>query len=157
MCTVFPVKISTFVEKISELCPQTSQPFKDTVASTIYDAFTNIVHQKVNMDSGPVCSCSGKDWTKVADVNMTNTNQQCPTNWNLYSSNGIRGCGRRSSTYETCDSFYFLSIKVIPECVERSRPDFFFNHCYVCVPWTFHLFGIFYTDFVTVPVGIMGS
>ena len=103
-CIVFPAKISTFVEKISELCPQTSQPFKDTIASTIYDAITNIVPQKVN---GPVCGCGGKDWTKVADVNMTNTSQQCPTNWNLYSSSGTRGCGRQSSTYEACDSVLF--------------------------------------------------
>ena len=105
-CITFPVKISQAVGNISRLCPQTSQPFKDSIASTISDAITNIINPKLNVDYGPVCGCGGKDWTKVADVNMTNTNQQCPTTWNLYSSNGIRGCGRQSST-NTCDSVLF--------------------------------------------------
>ena len=106
-CNVFPVKISTAFGNISKLCPRTSQSLKDTIDSTIYDAITNIVNPKLNMDSRPVCGCGGIGWTKVADVNMTNTNQQCPTNWTLYSSNGTRGCGRRSSTSNTCDSVLF--------------------------------------------------
>ena len=106
-CVVFPVKISTAFGNISKLCPQTTQSLKDTIDSTISDAITNIVNPKLNMDSGPVCGCGGIGWTKVADVNMTNTSRQCPTNWTLYSSNGIRGCGRRSSTSNTCDSVLF--------------------------------------------------
>ena len=120
-CNVFPVKISQAVGNISKLCPRTSQPFKDSIASTISDAITNIVNPKLNVDYGPVCGCGGKDWTKVADLNMTNTSQQCPTNWNLCSSNGTRGCGQQSST-NTCDSVLFPVHQNIPECVERSRP-----------------------------------
>ena len=105
-CNVFPVKISQAVGNISKLCPRTSQPFKDSIASTISDAITNIVNPKLNVNYGPVCGCGGKNWTKVADLNMTNTSQQCPTNWNLYSSNGTRGCGQQSST-NTCDSVLF--------------------------------------------------
>ena len=105
-CIVFPVKIPPAVGTSSELCPQTLRILKDTLGSTISDAITNIINPKLNVDYAIVCGCGGKDWTKVADVNMTKTIQQCPTNWNLYSSNGIRGCGRLSST-NTCDSVLF--------------------------------------------------
>lgn len=53
---------------------------------------------------GPPCSCGrAGDWTRVAHLNMSDPNQQCPTNWRLVTS-PVRGCGRKSSAVQTCDS-----------------------------------------------------
>ena len=53
------------------------------------------------------CSCGGDGgWTRVAYLNMTDPNQQCPSNWNLTTS-PIRGCGRSSTESNTCDSVLY--------------------------------------------------
>ena len=52
------------------------------------------------------CSCGGQGWTRVAYLNMSDLNQQCPTNWNLTTS-PARGCGRSSSGILTCDSVMY--------------------------------------------------
>ncbi len=49
------------------------------------------------------CSCGGPGWTRVAYLNMSDTNQQCPSNWRLTTS-PVRGCGRSSAT---CDSVIY--------------------------------------------------
>ena len=50
------------------------------------------------------CSCGGDGgWTRAAYLNMSDPNQQCPSNWRLITT-PIRGCGRRASTWQTCDS-----------------------------------------------------
>ena len=55
----------------------------------------------------PPCSC-GSDgvWTRVAYLNMSDPNQQCPSNWNLTTS-PVRGCGRSSAGSHTCDSVFY--------------------------------------------------
>ncbi len=53
------------------------------------------------------CSYGGVgNWTRVAYLNMSDTNQQCPSNWRLTSS-PVRGCGRSSSEWSTCDSVIY--------------------------------------------------
>ncbi len=52
------------------------------------------------------CSCGGPGWTRVAHLNMEDTNQQCPTNWNL-TTFPVRGCGRSSNGRHTCDSVFY--------------------------------------------------
>ncbi len=37
---------------------------------------------------------------------MSDTNQQCPSNWTLTTS-PVRGCGRSSNRYRTCDSVIY--------------------------------------------------
>ena len=50
------------------------------------------------------CSCGGDGgWTRVAYLNMSDPNQQCPSNWTLTTS-PVRGCGRSSAGQYTCDS-----------------------------------------------------
>ena len=49
------------------------------------------------------CSCGGKGWTRAAYLNMSDLNQQCPSNWTLITT-PIRGCGRRARGYGECDS-----------------------------------------------------
>ena len=53
------------------------------------------------------CSCGGDGgWTRVAYLNMSDPNQQCPSNWNLTTS-PVRGCGRSSAGLHTCDSSFY--------------------------------------------------
>ena len=52
------------------------------------------------------CSCGGTGgWTRVAYLNMSDPDQQCPSNWNLITT-PIRGCGRSSTEHLTCDSVF---------------------------------------------------
>ena len=52
----------------------------------------------------PPCSCRGAGgWTRAAYLNMSDPNQQCPSNWTLITT-PIRGCGRRATGYPQCDS-----------------------------------------------------
>ena len=52
------------------------------------------------------CSCGGTGWTRVAYLNMSDTQQTCPSNWNLTTS-PIRGCGRSSTGGQTFDSVVY--------------------------------------------------
>ena len=50
------------------------------------------------------CSCGGAGgWTRAVYLNMSDPNQQCPSNWNL-TITPIRGCGRRAINNGVCDS-----------------------------------------------------
>ena len=49
------------------------------------------------------CSCGGTGWTRVASLDMSDSQQRCPSNWTLNTS-PVRGCGRKSSAGRTCDS-----------------------------------------------------
>ena len=62
-----------------------------------------------NMASSPSCPCGGRgSWTRIANIRMNDTTQQCPPNWNLVTT-PIRGCGRSSAAAQTCDSAFFRS------------------------------------------------
>ena len=57
--------------------------------------------------TGPPCSCGGAgDWTRVAYLNMSDPNQQCPSNWNLIMT-PFKGCGRLSANSHSCDSVVY--------------------------------------------------
>ena len=55
---------------------------------------------------GRPCPCGHLgSWKRVIYLNMTDTTQECPSNWSLYTNNAVRGCGRITSA--TCDSAVF--------------------------------------------------
>ena len=55
----------------------------------------------------PPCSCEGAGgWTRVAYLNMSDPNQQCPSKWKL-TTTPVRGCGRTSTRYGTCRSVFY--------------------------------------------------
>ena len=56
--------------------------------------------------SSSPCSCGREDWTRAVYLNMSDPNQQCPSNWTLVTT-PIRGCGRRNINYSSCDSATF--------------------------------------------------
>ncbi len=58
----------------------------------------------------PNCPCgqAGK-WSRIVDIDMSNSSQTCPPNWNLVSNTDVRGCGRSSWSTGSCDSAVFSS------------------------------------------------
>ena len=52
---------------------------------------------------GLTCSCGGEGWTRAVYLNMSDPNQQCPSNWTLITT-PVRGCGRRATGSRQCAS-----------------------------------------------------
>ena len=59
-----------------------------------------------NMDE--LCG-SGGGWKRVALLDMTDANQDCPDGLRLYDQNGVRACGRPVSSSGSCASIQFPS------------------------------------------------
>ena len=54
--------------------------------------------------------CGPGLWQRVAFLNMSDPSQQCPSDWEEYSANGVRACGRsRSLRYNSCSSKRYSS------------------------------------------------
>ena len=53
-----------------------------------------------------VPECGGSGWRRVAFLNMTDPNQQCPDAWREYSN---RMCGRQETDIASCDSVEYSS------------------------------------------------
>ena len=54
---------------------------------------------------GPVCGCGGPSWTKLVDLDMSDTTQTCPTSsWRLANTSSVSACGR---TAPGCQSATF--------------------------------------------------
>ena len=52
---------------------------------------------------------SGGPWTRIAYLNMSDLTHQCPPGFTLYTSNGVRACGRPSGTTAGCQSHIYFS------------------------------------------------
>ena len=97
--TTLPIRITNIALSNSSTCPllntsaQRELVRKKLVRKTLQRYY--------NSDDRP-CSCGGEGWTRAAYLNMSDPNQQCPSNWRLITT-PIRGCGRRASGIE-CDS-----------------------------------------------------
>ena len=59
------------------------------------------------------CSCGGAGWTRVAYLDMTDTDQQCPLNWTLITS-PKRSCGRSTGTHDWPHRWLLLWLSYIP-------------------------------------------
>ena len=94
----FPVCLPSTVNSSGQTCPS-----QDAVNA----ANTKVRHVLDEIYSAPPCSCGGDGgWTRVAYLNMSDPNQQCPSNWTLTTS-PVRGCGRSSAGFDTCDSSFY--------------------------------------------------
>ena len=65
---------------------------------------TEYSHQ-CGTDSIEYCGSTG--WTRVAYLNMSDSLQQCPNELRLYNVNGVRACGKQSTSSGGCDSVTF--------------------------------------------------
>ena len=83
------VTASASVVSVPATTPATSMP--TTASVTIQTTMTD---------------CGGPGWRRVAFINMTDTNYNCPTGLNL-TSHSKRTCGRSHTTYGGCSSATF--------------------------------------------------
>ena len=59
-----------------------------------------------------LCNTKGP-WTRIAYLNMSDPTHVCPPGFRLYSSNGVRACGRLSSSAGcTANIYFFLQVHV---------------------------------------------
>ena len=78
-------------------------PSQDTINGEHRRARETILNYYIR---SPPCSCGSPEWSRVAYLNMSDPNQQCPSNWTL-TTTPVRGCGRTSTGYHTCDSVFY--------------------------------------------------
>ena len=57
---------------------------------------------------GELCGTEG-GWTRLAYLDMSDSTENCPTGFRLYESNGVRACGRATSSVGSCQSVQFPS------------------------------------------------
>ena len=51
--------------------------------------------------------CGEGLWQRVAYLNMSDPLQQCPSAWRLYSTNGVRACGRSVTSRQSCPAILY--------------------------------------------------
>ncbi len=104
LCCIFYAFVCVWIGQVNSI------NFPSRLPGTVYSSVStcppqdtiNEEHRKArdfilnNFNSNPPSSCGGPGWTRVAYLNMTETNQQCPSNWTLTTS-PVRGCGQSSS------------------------------------------------------------
>ena len=82
------------------------------LSSGYYNITVNGTISTVYCNMDEVCG-SGDGWTRVAYLNMSDPQQQCPSTLQLYQANGVRACGRIPLVRgcKTVDSFssYYIS------------------------------------------------
>ena len=61
---------------------------------------------------GELCGTEG-GWTRLAYLDMSDSTVNCPTGFKLYESNGVRACGRETSSVGSCQSVKFSSNGII--------------------------------------------
>ena len=101
---------------------------KEEIGSILHDTVIPIVDPTSIYAS---CPCGGPgQWRRIAHLNMSDPNQQCPSNWGLITS-PVRGCGRPTDA-STCNSAVFPSLgsSYSHVCgrinaVQKGRPDAF--------------------------------
>lgn len=70
-------------------------------------ARNNLTQSALTLLRSRLHPCSGGDWTRVAYLNMSDPSQQCPSPWRLYSANGVRSCGRPTTSSGSCYSQFY--------------------------------------------------
>ena len=68
-----------------------------------------IEHSHLYRDGVEESPCGSTGWTRVAYLNMSDPLQQCPTEFRLYNENGVRACGRPTSSGGRCDYKIFYT------------------------------------------------
>ena len=95
--------------RIDGICPSAEvteralNSTKEGIRSILRDTVIPIVDSTTTINAR--CPCGGPgQWRRIAHLNMSDSNQQCPSNWRLITA-PVRGCGRPT----TCNSVAFPS------------------------------------------------
>lgn len=89
------------------------------------------VNPALNDLYGPPCNC-GSEWTKLGDLDMSNTSQACPSNWQLVTTNSFRGCRKLNLAHASqhTSSHEAIILKSVEESLasKRDHQMYFRNH-----------------------------
>ena len=80
----------------NEACP--TQDRRDAAIQSVRDSVDKNLVISLNCGSG--------QWYCVAQLNMSNSSQQCPSAWREYSSSGVRGCRRPETSSGSCHATF---------------------------------------------------
>ena len=89
-------------------CRTISEDRPDLPSGNYWIRSSNGTAVQVYCDMSRQC-CGGTTggWTRVAYLDMTDPNQQCPSNWQEISTSGVRSCARTNSAGASCDSAFY--------------------------------------------------
>ena len=91
-----PLRINAkIIQTDTDICP--SQEKRERAISELIDKY-NV--QTLITEVIPVCG--DHPWQRVAYLNMSDPQQQCPSAWRLYDTDGIRACGGPITSSESC-------------------------------------------------------
>ena len=89
-------------------CPVSE--IRDAVIDNITAEIKSILNERYsNVTNNVIQNCGAGEWHQVAFLNMSNSSQQCPSAWREYNSNGIRACGRPTSSSGSCPGTLFAA------------------------------------------------
>ena len=90
-------------------CPSNRlrQRTRNSITANIHTQLQNVVTPQMRVET-PYCPCASGG-RRIAYLNMTDPNQQCPPNWQEFSTSSLRLCSRRSTSTlsSSCDSVSF--------------------------------------------------
>ena len=89
--TAAPTQLTITCNNVSQMLFQVDTKIND---------LTSLLLQNTNME--PQSNCGPGLWYQVAYLNMSDPSQQCPSVWSEYTNNGIRACGRPTSSTGSC-------------------------------------------------------
>ena len=83
-------------------CPSNLRAQREALASSIEE----LLKSSSIADHCP-CGEQGKPWSKVAHLNMSDPEEQCPANWTAVTRRGFRWCDTSRTDAHSCDSAFF--------------------------------------------------
>ena len=99
----FPVRLPTVTFSSSDQCA--SPLAEDPIIESIKRNISEVIRLAFLSDT---CGCNNQDssWTRVANLNMNDTSQTCPSAWATINTT-VRACGRQSSGSGSCNSVFY--------------------------------------------------
>ena len=84
-------------------CPndQLRQETRDSIVTDIRTQLQDTVIPQIRVNQFCPCTSGGR---RIAYLDMTDPNQQCPPNWQEISTSGVRSCARTNNAGASCDS-----------------------------------------------------
>ena len=96
------------IETSSVLFTSSSSVYQSIKSSSFSHSISSssVMPHQTNVSPDPCISGGG--WTRLAYLNMSDATQNCPSGFGLYSSGGVRACGK-PSLFNGCESVQFPS------------------------------------------------
>lgn len=84
----------------TEMCPSQEER-KNALLNIRNDAWRTLANFTF------IPECGDGLWKRVAYLNMSDPLEQCPSAWRLYSTNGVRACGRPGTSRQSCPAVVY--------------------------------------------------